>query len=372
MYDSFSSSILQALAFVPKRDESSSGGWLGTFQALPDMPRPRYRHGCATINNGTLLCVIGGRDVTDAMIPEIDCYNSNTKLWSTPSLLPNEYLVSDLAAFAHPGGSGDGEGIYIVGGYTGPYMATENVTLIKYTITNESGDIGDVTYINGPRLIGARGDVDVAIVAEYVYVSGGYTDEDEFVMPKDTVERIALTDLSSQATVTTWSYVDSLNQERGDKQLVGLNGRVYAMGGETKIDESGLDSTYELGERSEVLDAVEVYDPNADVHGELAEWRVLSDMPAQLFRFAAIDWQPVDEDETGVIFVFGGQVGYDADDCKCFRTTDKVMVLAGELAELEMMNDGGSASSSASLTSTAHFISVVSVAFAGVVLCHAM
>lgn len=336
------------------------------------MPRPRYRHGSATINNGTLLCVIGGRDVSDAMIAEIDCYNSITKLWSTPSTLPNEHLVSDLAVFAHPGGE---EGMYTVGGYTGPYMATENVTLIKYTITNEYGDIGDVTYTNGPRLIDKRGDVNVAIVAGYVYVSGGYTHEDEFAMPKNTVERIALSDLSSsdseEATlVTTWSNVDSLNEERGDKQLVGINGRVYAMGGETKIDGSGMDSTYELGERSEVLDTVEVYDPNANVHGGLAEWRVLSDMPAQLFRFAAIDWQLVDEDDTGVIFVFGGQVGYDADDCKCFRTTDKVMVLDVELAELEMMN--GAASSSALSPSTALFISVVSVAFAGVVLCLAM
>ena len=356
------------------------------------MPRPRYRHGSATINDdGSTLCVIGGRgDANDEMIAEIDCYNSHTQSWYTPSSLPNDYLVSDLAAFAYaPPGSGDDndddddddeEGMMvIVGGYAGPYMATENVTLIKYTISNENnGDITDVTYTNGPRLIGKRGDVDVAIVSDYVYVSGGFTHEDEFAMPKNTVERIALIDLLSSSssdnsettttTVTTWSNVDSLNQERGDKQLVGLNGRVYAMGGETKIDGSGMDTAPEVWGRSEVLDAVEVFDPNADVHGGLAEWRVLSDMPAQIFRFAAIDWQP-NEDETGVIFVFGGQVGYDADDCKCFRTTDKVMVLDVELAELELMN--GAVSSSASST-TAFFISIVSVTFASVVLCLVM
>jgi len=356
------------------------------------MPRPRYRHGSAVINNnGTLLCVLGGRDASDVMIAEIDCYNSHTQSWSTPSSLPNEHLLSDLAAFAYdaPGSSGDDDDddhdegmMVIVGGYTGPYMATENVTLIKYTISNENnGDITDVTYTDGPRLIGKRGDVDVAIVSDYVYVSGGYTHEDEFAMPKNTVERIALIDLLSPSssdnlsettttttTVTTWSNVDSLNQERGDKQLVGLNGRVYAMGGETKIDGSGMDAATEVLGRSEVLDTVEVFDPNADVHGGLAEWRVLSDMPAQIFRFAAIDWQP-NVDETGVIFVFGGQVGYDADDCKCFRTTDKVMVLDVSLAELELMN--GAASSSASST-TAFFISIVSVTFASAVLCLVM
>ena len=344
------------------------------------MPRPRYRHGSAVINTyGTLLCVLGGRDASDAMIAEIDCYNSHTRSWSTPSSLPNEHLVSDLAAFAYNAPGSDDEGMMvIVGGYTGPYMATENVTLIKYALSNENnGDITDVTYTDGPRLIGKRGDVDVAIVSDYVYVSGGFTHEDEFAMPKNTVERIALIDLLSSSssdnsetttTVTTWSNVDSLNQERGDKQLVGLNGRVYAMGGETKIDGSGMDAATEVLGRSEVLDTVEVFDPNADVHGGLAEWRVLSDMPAQIFRFAAIDWQP-NEDETGVIFVFGGQVGYDADDCKCFRTTDKVMVLDVELAELELMN--GAASSSAS-SMTAFFISIVSVTFASAVLCLVM
>ena len=379
------STLIQAFAFVPKRvdDESSSssgGSWSGTFTSLPDMPRPRYRHGSAVINtNGTLLCVLGGRDASDAMIAEIDCYNSHTRSWSTPSSLPNEHLVSDLAAFAYNAPGSDDEGMMvIVGGYTGPYMATENVTLIKYALSNENnGDITDVTYTDGPRLIGKRGDVDVAIVSDYVYVSGGFTHEDEFAMPKNTVERIALIDLLSSSssdnsetttTVTTWSNVDSLNQERGDKQLVGLNGRVYAMGGETKIDGSGMDAATEVLGRSEVLDTVEVFDPNADVHGGLAEWRVLSDMPAQIFRFAAIDWQP-NEDETGVIFVFGGQVGYDADDCKCFRTTDKVMVLDVELAELELMN--GAASSSAS-SMTAFFISIVSVTFASAVLCLVM
>jgi hypothetical protein len=341
------------------------------------MPRPRYRHGSATINNGFTVCVMGGRDMNDDMIAEIDCYNSQSQLWYTPSSLPNEHLVSDLAAFAYttPESGNDEEGMMvIVGGYTGPYMATENVTLIKYTIDNGGDTIGNVTYINGPHLLSKRGDVDVAIVSDYVYVSGGFTHEDEFAMPKNTVERIALIDLLSsmdnpETVATTWSNVDSLNQERGDKQLVGLNGRVYAMGGETKIDGYGMDTTPEVWERSEVLDTVEVYDPNEDVHGGLAEWRVLSDMPAQIFRFAAIDWQP-NKDETGVIFVFGGQVGYDADDCKCFRTTDKVMVLDVELAKLEMMN--GAASSSASSTLTGLFISVVAFAFAGIVLCLAM
>jgi hypothetical protein len=46
-------------------------------------------------------------------------------------------------------------------------------------------------------------------------------------------------------------------------------------------------------------------------------------MPQALFRFAAAEWETSDDE--GVIFVFGGQVGFDPD-CECFRTTNKVMV----------------------------------------------
>ena len=60
-----------------------------------------------------------------------------------------------------------------------------------------------------------------------------------------------------------WRDVDALNQERGDKQLAGLHGMIYALGGESKVGvlvvpESELPG---LGARSEVLDTVEVYDP---------------------------------------------------------------------------------------------------------------
>jgi hypothetical protein len=117
----------------------------------------------------------------------------------------------------------------------------------------------------------------------------------------------------------------------------------------------------ELWGRSEVLDTVEVFNPSEDENGGLAEWRELSSMPAQIFRFAAIEW-PV-EDSYGYIFVFGGQAGYDAD-CKCFRTTDKVMVLDVEHAELEMETDGASSSSVATIVHAVRGLSQVATVVA--------
>jgi hypothetical protein len=69
-------------------------------------------------------------------------------------------MASDLAAFAHPTNEGE---IYLVGGYNGPYFASKNVTVVKYSTGSTLDDLV-VTYADGPRLNGKRGDVDTAIV----------------------------------------------------------------------------------------------------------------------------------------------------------------------------------------------------------------
>ena len=290
------------------------------------MPRPRYRH--ASVAFSDFLCVIGGRDALDALVAEVDCYRPSTNEWTTPASLPDGRLASDLAAFAHP----DVEGVgYMVGGFDESYLARDSVTVVTWS---EGGT--DVTYADGPSLNGKRGDIDVAVVDGYAYVSGGYTHENDYAMPKNSVERLRLTLTNATTgggTGEGWKAIDSLNQERGDKQLAGMNGRVYAIGGETQVDVAGVPESElpGLGARSEVLDTVEVYDPREDVHAGMAEWRSLATMPGQIFRFGATDWR-VEGEEEGYIFVFGGQIAYD-EDCKCFRTSDRVLAFDVRRAE---------------------------------------
>ena len=269
------------------------------------MPRTRNRHASVTINGH--VCVFGGRDESDALIAEVDCYDPDTNEWSTPTSLPEERQSSDFAAFVK-----DDQFVYLIGGYDPYYTALDMVTIV------DMADFDNISYSDGSKLASARGDIDVASVDGNVYVSGGFTHENNWAAPMNSVEKY---NVASEK----WSDIDSLNQERGDKQLVALNGKIYAIGGETKVDVVGpTEEQPELGARSEVLDSVEVLDPTEDVHGGLAEWRNLAGMPTQLFRFAASEWN-VEGEEDGYVFVFGGQVGYDTD-CKCFRTTDKVMV----------------------------------------------
>mmetsp|Transcript_5871 Transcript_5871/g.9253 ORF Transcript_5871/g.9253 Transcript_5871/m.9253 type:complete len:423 (+) Transcript_5871:36-1304(+) len=294
----------KAYAFDPIRNNKFQA-WTGTFETLADMPRKRARHASAVVNGN--VCLYGGRNETGSLIAEVDCYNPTSNEWSTPTSIPAERQSSDFTAF-----STKDHLVYLIGGYTQDYEALDLVTVV------DMSDPDNISYSDGPNLRAKRGDIDVAVVNGDVYVSGGFTHENDYATPLNSVEKF-------NAETQTWSNVDSLNEERGDKQLVALNGKVYAIGGESKVDVTGFeeDELPDLGARSELLDTVEVLDPTEDVHGGMAQWKSLAGMPGQLFRFAASEWE-VDE---GFIFVFGGQVAYDSD-CKCFRTTDKVMVLS--------------------------------------------
>jgi len=310
----------KAYAFDPIHPHSQFQAWNGEFETLADMPRKRFRHASAVVDNK--VCVFGGRNETDALIAEVDCYDPASDAWSTPSTLPEQYRSSDFTAFAK------GTDVYLVGGYDSEYTALNQVTVA------DMADFDDVTYEAGSELGTRRGDIDVAVLDDGdVYVSGGFTHENGYEAPLNSVEKY-------DATTMKWSEVDSLNEERGDKQLVALNGKVYAIGGEDKVDVAGVPESElgELGARSIVLDSVEVLDPTEDVHGGMAEWRSLGGMPGQLFRFAASEWE-VEGEEEGYVFAFGGQVAYESE-CECFRTTDKVMVFDVGRAEEELESVG--------------------------------
>jgi len=341
----------KVFSFTPTVPNTSFQAWTGEFTSLKDMPRVRNRHASAVVNGQ--LCVFGGRDETDTLIDEVDCYDPSSDEWSTPFNLPEGRKSSDFTAFT------EGSAVYLVGGYNQTYIAFDTVTIVDMT------DPTSVTFSDGKKLRETRGDIDVAALPDgSVYVSGGFTHENTYEAPRNTVERY-------DPASGIWSSINSLNDERGDKQLVALNGKVYAIGGEAKVDMTGVpeDEIPDLGALSTVLDSVEVLDPNEDVHGGMAEWRSLGGMPQPLFRFGASEWEgDIEGDDDGFIFVFGGQVGYDAD-CECFRTTDKVMVFDVKMASAVVETPGEESTQPSSAVSFAEVNSVVlSILVAGVML----
>mmetsp|Transcript_17444 Transcript_17444/g.28539 ORF Transcript_17444/g.28539 Transcript_17444/m.28539 type:complete len:439 (+) Transcript_17444:11-1327(+) len=313
----------KAYAFEPIPPKTQFQAWTGEFRTLADMPRERSRHASVQIWSQQ-LCVIGGRDVTDTLVAEIDCYDPNTDYWTTIGKLPEEYLTSDCAAFAM------GNSIYLIGGYGAGYEALDQVIVIDVS------NLDDIKFIHGPSLGTKRGDIDVAVLDdEFIYVSGGFTKKD-YSKPLNTVEQLTIGS-------KTWIPVDALNEERGGKQLVTLKGKIYALGGEQRVNADGImkEELLDLVSKVSVLDTVEVLSPKQDVHGGKSEWRVSGEMPSSLVRFGASEWEwGLD----GVIFVFGGQSSFDTD-CECFPSTDKVMVFdASRAFKYDESNAAGASS----------------------------
>lgn len=233
-------------------------------------------HSCVFVYSNRLLMRID-------LFPILQCYDPDTNTWSTPTTLPDDYLTSDAAAFARD------STVYLIGGFDGGYTSLDRVALIDMT------DMDNVQYSWNPTLLDERGDIDVVVIDDKAYVAGGYTHANEYSAPYDSVEELDM-------TTQEWSFVDNLNNGGGDQQYVGLNGKIYAIGGETKTNSGKSDTEVpHLGEISTILDVVEVYDPSAENN----EWMVLADMPQALFRFAAAEWETSDDE--GVIFVFGGE-----------------------------------------------------------------
>ena len=303
-------SLKQAYTFEPIAPKTQFQAWTGTFTALPPMPRQRNRHTSVQVQNH--LCVLGGRDAMDVLIAPIDCYDTTTNEWTEVGSLPDEYVTSDFASYV-----ADNDIVYMIGGYTQEYEALSQVILM------DMSDVTNIRYEKGVDIDTPRGDIFAVPMEDEstMMISGGFTHLNDFTAALDSVEQY---EIGSDS----WEPVDALNEERGDKQLINLNGKIYAIGGESKVDSAGTpvseDKLVTLAGGSVVMDTVEVLDLGAE-GGEL-EWVAQGDMPASLFRFGASGWTEEEEEGSdGVIFVFGGQVGFEAE-CECFRTTEKVLV----------------------------------------------
>ena len=294
------------------------------------MPRERARHASVLIQNK--LCVIGGRDVADILIRQIDCYDPTTQTWSEVGTLPDDYQTSDFASYAV------GNTVYLIGGYNQGYEALSKVTLM------DMSDLTNIQFTPGVPITEPRGDITAVAINNdsTIMISGGFTHLNDFAAPLNSVEQFQL---GSQ----NWSPVDALNEERGDKQLIELDGKVYAIGGEGRVDATGFvsDEIFAIaaGQGSIVMDTVEVLDLTV-AEDEEVEWKTHGDMPSSLFRFGASGW---DADSGtnggGVIFVFGGQVGFEAE-CECFRTTEKVLVFDPSLQEAQSIDSSSIAKGS--------------------------
>jgi len=278
------------------------------FKEMKNMPQARYRHAAVAIYGK--LYIVGGRDVDDKLIGQIYVYDPFTDDWSKVRMLPENYWVSDNAALTYEGN------LYVVGGFGEDYVAqtfmiqidlkTNGITAKKPMPTSR-GDANAVSY----RFADGK---------TIAYIMGGFTHENQFCAP--------LADAEMYDFITDeWTEIDDLNFKRGDKAVVVHNGRVVAIGGEskheTKCEKTGS-SLNEEGSGSILVDTVEYFDPRDSE----PMWKFETKLEEHRFRAAAVSVK-----STGSVYVFGGQSLYD-DGCDCYPTSDTIFEYIEEVEDV--------------------------------------
>lgn len=220
-------------------------------------------------------------------------------------------MTSDLAGWAT-----DTHGFF-VGGYNADYVAQDRVWSIEVATYSETGELGIADH---SPLLDGRGDVSASVNLEtgYAYVSGGFTHENDFCEPLDSVERYSISG-------DTWLEVARLPTARADKVMVTFEGRTISMGGERQIEEKCELEKITPGELSMAVDDIEV------LNDDDSSWQQLEPLPEHRFRFAAVVFEDT-------IYTFGGQEAYD-ETCNCLKTTNEVV--AYEVVNPEHTHDQG-------------------------------
>lgn len=277
------------------------------YNELADLPSARARHAAVIANNQ--LWLIGGRNDGDGLVGALDVYDIDTNRWSTAATLGEEITTSDNGAFVDKAGN-----IFMVGGYNAGYDDTYR-DLFRFNANTVSTTGFLEIEIMAPMAV-ARGDIHAVTVTtsdqDYAYVTGGFSNYNNFCVPYNSVERYDIENNS-------WTTVAPLISARADKALVSMNGRIYAVGGETQIENKCKiepNDLPEAGELTVAVDDVEVYEPR---QGRSATWKVLRSLPDHRFRFPGVGY-----DATDTIYTFGGQQAYDTT-CQCFRTSDLIV-----------------------------------------------
>ena len=270
------------------------------FEQVADAPHVRQRHGAAAIQGE--IYVVGGRDTDDALVSAIDAYNPQTDTWRTVGNLPEGVVTSDLAAW-----SWENKYLYVAGGYLNDYTSVGETFRIDVTADelalDSDGFLATEQLTASPN---PRGDFQAVVLYGYAYLAGGITHTSQWCEALKTTERYHM-------KTDTWETLVDLSVGRADMAVANLNGKIVAIGGETKPDDCKdvEDPAYGSFPASEI---------DVMTHGDYPKWIEYEHFTDERFRFAAAGVPALNK-----IFTFGGQLPYDFT-CDCFATSDDVAV----------------------------------------------
>jgi len=184
-----------------------------TFARLASMPRDRYRHSTEPLNG--LIYVLGGRDLSDALITQVDVYDPVANSWSVSNFSLTNW-TSDFSTFVNNGV------IWMVGGYTQDYTISPSIATFSPTTGFKYNAI--------PQMTDPRGDTCSIVFNNAIYVVGGFDPASgaNYSIPVSTME---VYDFGTDK----WTYGPATPSPGGDKACGVLNSKLHVFGGEGKV-----------------------------------------------------------------------------------------------------------------------------------------
>ena len=196
-------------------------------------PMPTARAGFAIAATSEKIYVIGGAVLNDCTtVSTVEAYNPSLDLWDT-GLAP-----LPPPARWRPSGGALGNIIYVVGG-----ASTENGCAGEALATVQAYDPATNSWSDKPPMPTPRLQVGVGVdtANNLLYAIGGITASPDFTA-LDTVE---VFDPTANDGAGSWTTRQHLNKARGLPAVAAVNGKIYAVGGQTG-DQGVIDTVEEV------------------------------------------------------------------------------------------------------------------------------
>ena len=144
--------------------------------ATPDMAVPRYGHTAVWINDG--ICVVGGIDDNNQLLPGGECYQpAGSGTWQP--IAPMNIARYGAGSAVSPDGKW-----YVFGGQDFSSTAVPEVEVYDPANPGAGWQILDITHdLGGSSIIRARAFPEGQFIGNYLYVIGGHDTIDFFVTP---------------------------------------------------------------------------------------------------------------------------------------------------------------------------------------------
>ncbi len=181
---------------------------------VPDMAVPRYGHTAVWINDG--ICVVGGIDDNNQLLPDGECYQpAGSGTW-LPSIPPMNIARYGAGSAVSPDGRW-----FVFGGQDFSNTAVPEVEVYDPDNPGDGWQIMDITYDLGGSFIRARAFPEGQFIGNHLYAVGGHDTTDFFVTPL--VQRLLTLGETVQLPIALKGGTNPFNDNFGVAQRLTLN-----------------------------------------------------------------------------------------------------------------------------------------------------